>query len=183
MYSNVSKTSNTEDLLFHVPIWQIGLAPKNAHVIMQDLLSCEWFKNESLHILEFHHTIITCIMDLEFLLWDSRVQDVDTDHPWMAVIERVAKIIFIEQEQQQQKQRQQQQQKQKQCCPNVGDQPNLGTNNLHDSQVNDNQSNNKLKLLFNVLSHTATSCCAFASTNFCSNPDSHDDYTFTYTII
>jgi hypothetical protein len=69
-FSNETDMLQDEDMF--VPLWQIGLVPMNAPIVMMDLFTHPSFKRMIVDVLETKHTMLSEVVDLEFLLAFSK---------------------------------------------------------------------------------------------------------------
>ena len=66
-FSNEGGITQKEEELF-VPLWQIGSAPTNTSIVMMDLYTHPSFKRMIDDVLEIKHTLLSEVLDLDFLL-------------------------------------------------------------------------------------------------------------------
>jgi class 3 adenylate cyclase len=68
IYPFANETDMIQDNDMFVPLWQIGLVPMNAPIVMMDLFTHPSFKRMIVDVLETKHTILSEVVDLEFLV-------------------------------------------------------------------------------------------------------------------
>jgi hypothetical protein len=69
-FSNEDDITQEEEAGF-VPLWQIGRAPINASIVMMDLNTHPSFKRMIVDALEIKHTLLSEVINLDFLLDSS----------------------------------------------------------------------------------------------------------------
>jgi class 3 adenylate cyclase len=68
IYPFSDDVENFDDQEYFAPLWQMGAAPSNATPVMVDLFSHPSFKRVMTEVMEIDHTLLSEVVDLQFLI-------------------------------------------------------------------------------------------------------------------
>jgi class 3 adenylate cyclase len=88
---------NFDDQEYFAPLWQMGAAPSNATPVMVDLFSHPSFKRVMTEVMEINHTLLSEVVDLQFLIRYSS-DAAEDGHPRSYILQPVFRTFEDEAE-------------------------------------------------------------------------------------
>jgi hypothetical protein len=77
----------------YAPLWQVAPQANDLDIVLLDMVTFPWFHNLELDILEVKHTVMSGIVDIEYLLKATRPIELTDWHPRSVVMQEVSKSM------------------------------------------------------------------------------------------
>lgn len=80
----------------YLPIWQVAPEARDSDIMLLDMDTFPWFHQLELDVREVHHAVMSGIVDVEYLLKATRLEELLEWHPRSVILQDVPKAVVLD---------------------------------------------------------------------------------------